>query len=121
MIAASRGAISMRGRFAVALSALILAACAEPTTTPSATLQQQPDEAPLFSRQESSVIPGRYIVVYKDNVPNAEEKTRTLMSMRGLRLMQTYRTAIKGFAAELTPEAVTAFRDDPDVAFIEED
>ena len=58
----------MKGRLAVALSAVLVAACAEPTSIPtSATPLEPSDEAPVFARGQGGPIPGQYIVVFKDD------------------------------------------------------
>ena len=109
----------MKGRVAVVLSALLLAACAETPTTPTAPISQGPTLAPLIRAENP--IAGEYIVVLKDGVANDEEKSRGKAARKNGKVKFTYVSALNGFAAELTPEGVADLRADPDVAYIEED
>ena len=109
----------MKGRFAVLLSTLLLAACADTTTTPTAPLSQEPTLAPLL-RGGPGAIPGSYIVVLKDGV-DAPSKAEAKAARKGGTLKHTYAAALNGFAAELSDEALADMRADADVAFVEED
>ncbi len=111
----------MKGRIAVALSALILAACAESPTTPTAPLKQGPEQAPLLKAKPGEGVPGQYIVVLKDRVQSTSEKSKGKAEKMGGKLKHSYAAALNGFAAELSDEALADLRLDPDVAYIEED
>ena len=75
--------------------------------------------APQFS--SSQVIPGQYIVVFKSSLPDAAAEARALVAQHGGTLRFTYTSAIKGFAADLSAQAVDALRRNPNVAYIEAD
>jgi subtilisin family serine protease len=109
----------MKGRVAVTLSALFLAACADTTTTPTAPLSQGPLLAPLVRAQKP--IPGSYIVVLKDNVENDDERARGKAARKNGKVKDKYASVINGFSAELSADGVEDMRADPDVAYIEED
>ena len=111
----------MRGRIAVAVSALLLAACAEPPSTPLPPVSQIRQDAPLFVRGGPDAVPGQYIVVFNDDVSDPDGKSKEKAGKANGKLKHTYVAAIKGFAAELTDEAVAELRRDPDVAYIEQD
>jgi len=67
------------------------------------------------------LIPGRYIVVYKDSVADPDaESARTVRNAGGVR-HHAYTRALKGFAATLSDAAVRSLRSNPDVAYIEQD
>ena len=51
----------------------------------------------------NGVIPGQYIVVFKDDVSNAATVANEMALAHGLGLMHTYGTALKGFAADIRP------------------
>jgi subtilisin family serine protease len=110
----------MKGRIAVALSALFLAACADSPTTPTAPLTQGPGQAPLI-RADKNGVAGEYIVVLKDDVQNSDAKSREKAERKGGKLKHAYAAALNGFAAELSDEAVADLRLDPEVAYIEQD
>ena len=110
----------MKGRIAVALSALLLAACAESPTTPTAPLQQGPTQAPLI-KAPSGGVEGQYIVVLKDEVQSTSEKAKAKAEKKGGKLKHAYAAVLNGFAAELSDEAVADLRLDPEVAYIEQD
>ena len=113
----------MNGRFAVALAALVLVACAEPLSTPSASVGVSiGDEAPLFAKSSGGdPIEGQYIVVFKDAVADPHGKAKEKSLKHGGKLKYSYGAVLKGFAAELSDEAVVALRADPDVDYVEQD
>jgi len=107
--------------YAVALSALVLVACAEPPVTPNAPpVQALGNQAPLYMKGDDG-IPGQYIVVFNDDVDNPHGKAKEKTLKANGKLKFTYGAALKGFAAELSDEAVAALRADPDVAYVEQD
>jgi subtilisin family serine protease len=111
----------MRGRLAVAVSALVLAACAEPPSTPLPRASQIRQDAPLFVRGGPDAVPGQYIVVFNDDVADPDGKSKEKSAKANGKMKFSYTSAIKGFAAELSDEAVAQLRRDPDVAYIEQD
>jgi subtilisin family serine protease len=110
----------MRGRHAVVASVLVLAACAEPPSTPLPPVSQI-REAPLFVRGGPDAVEGQYIVVFNDDVADPDAKSKAKAAKANGNLKHSYVSAIKGFAAELSDEAVAELRQDPDVAYIEQD
>jgi subtilisin family serine protease len=110
----------MKGRLAVVLSAVVLAACAEPPGTPLPPVQALQD-APLLMARGPDGVQGQYIVVFRDDVDDVDAKAQEKALRGNGKLKHTYRAAIKGFAAELSDEAVAELRRDPDVAYIEQD
>jgi subtilisin family serine protease len=112
----------MKGRLAVALSAVLVAACAEPTSIPtSATPLEPSDESPLFARGEGGPIPGQYIVVFRDDVGDAPGLSDRMSNEHGASRLHTYTGVLKGFAARMSPQAAEALRRNPNVAYIEQD
>jgi subtilisin len=67
------------------------------------------------------VIPGRYIVVLEDSVARVTRETQQRERRLGFERRFVYRSALKGFAARLTPGAVEKLRDDPEVDFVSQD
>ena len=110
-----------RRRQVFAAMALVagLAACSD---TPSA-----PDPAPAAApaKQQggraAQVIPDRYVVVFNEEVPDAPGLTKQLVATHGGTVHYTYRHAIKGFAATLSPAAAAALERNPNVAYVERD
>lgn len=111
----------MKGRFAVALSALLLAACAEPPSTPLATPMDPANEAPLNAKAASGPIEGQYIVVFKDDVQDPHGKAKEKAAKKNGKLKYSYGAVLKGFAAELSDAALAELQADPDVAYVEQD
>jgi subtilisin family serine protease len=103
-----------------AVATLALGACSDQGTEPAATEVASVEEV-FGSAKAGEVIEGSYVVVFNDDVddPDGKAKEKTLKA-KG-KLKYTYRHALKGFAAELSPEAVAALRSDPDVAYVEAD
>ena len=67
------------------------------------------------------VIPGQYIVVFRDSVSDAPGLARRLTAAHGGELKFTYAAALKGFAARLPDQAVAALERNPRVAYVEPD
>ncbi|HET7461964.1 MAG TPA: S8 family serine peptidase [Longimicrobium sp.] len=96
---------------------LAVAACSDvPTSPPPARAPSAASTAGL-----KAVVPDRYVVVFKDNVSDAPGLARQLTQAHGGTLHHTYRRALKGFAATLSPAAVQALRRNPNVAYVEPD
>ena len=82
------------------------------------------------SQQAGRIIPDQYIVVLKDRAELAAdgiERARAqepaqvaseLSQLTGLEARQTYRSALKGFSAEIQKEQVEEVRSDPRVKFV---
>ncbi len=67
-------------------------------------------------------IAGHYIVVFRDDIEDEENVfDRIAAHVPGFERTETYRHALRGFAAELTKGEVAAIALDPAVAFISED
>jgi subtilisin family serine protease len=100
----------------LAMLALVLA-CRD-VTEPSGSSQRQPSpRAASFGGRE--IIPGQYIVVFKDGVNNPESAAKKLAARYKGKLRHSYRAALKGMAVELPDSAVVALRSEPEVAYIE--
>lgn len=62
---------------------------------------------------------GRFIVVYKDDADTRAANARA--KGRGIAADRTYRAALKGYAAKLSPRQLAETRADPAVAYVAED
>jgi len=112
----------MKGRLAVALSAVLVAACAEPTSIPtSATSLEAIDEAPQLARGGGGPIPGQYIVVFTDDVDDVRGLSDRMSNEHGASRLHTYTGVLKGFAARMSPQAAEALSRNPTVAYVEQD
>ncbi len=97
--------------------ALALAACAEVTTTAPLPV----DLVELAGAEAGTLLPDRYIVVFRDDVRNTRAQTAALMRGTGGTLHYRYEHAIRGFAATLPAQAVAAIARNPNVAYVEPD
>ncbi|MER3479631.1 MAG: serine protease [Meiothermus sp.] len=97
------------------------------------------DLAPLLGVDGEKVIPGQYIVVYKDSagvLPSLQALQAALESgvslqsqtaalqalgLAGVRVQHVYTAALQGLAASLSDAQVSALRADPRVAYLEAD
>jgi aqualysin 1 len=81
-----------------------------------------PDIAPVLGRGAADAIVNRYIVVFEKGASarDVTAVTRTARTVKGT-IHRSYGTALRGFAATLSPAAVTKLSHDPRVAFIEAD
>ena len=103
--------------FLVASLAGLVAACSDGPTTPAQDTQDIP--APVFASAQA--IPERYIVVFNARAGDPEAEAERLTRLHGGQLRHTYRWALRGFAATLSPAAVEALRRLPMVAYVEAD
>lgn len=103
----------MRWKSAAAVALLLsagLAACRD------ATIPDVPT-APV----SATVVPGQYIVVFRDGVTDPAGLSTRMAKAQGGTLRFTYTSALKGFAARLSDDAVRALEQDPLVAYVEPD
>jgi len=100
---------------AVAVTILAVLAACRATSNPA-----QPADSPERAASGSTV-PGQYVVVFHDNVADPAALARQLVTTAGGSLLHVYTSAIKGFAARLSPAAVDVLRLNPAVAFVEAD
>lgn len=66
------------------------------------------------------VIPGSYIVVFKDSVTNPTEVADEMARLHGLSIEYTYTTALKGFSATIPQARLDKISQDSRVQFISE-
>lgn len=78
-------------------------------------------EPPAHAYGASRAIAGQYIVVFKDRVTQPAALAAQLAQQNGGRVLFTYTSAIKGFAAQLPEAAVNALRNNPNVQYVEQD
>ena len=98
---------------------VLLAACqgAEPV----APEQAQP-ASPVLAASANARIPGRYIVVFNDNVRDVPGLARGLAAGNGGEVGYIYEAALKGFSITLgSAQAAEAIARNPNVAFVEQD
>lgn len=66
-------------------------------------------------------IPGQYIVVFKDNVVDADAETEIIVKPWKLERMHTYNHTIKGFSAKMDKAELKKIKNNPNVDFVAED
>ena len=102
--------------------AMLLLAVAVATSLACAGVVLAQAATPTPEPLEGDTIPGRYIVVLKDSVSQASERVAGDQARRlGLEVRETYRYALKGYAARIPAERLDDVRADPSVAFVEPD
>ncbi len=105
----------------LAATVLFFVACTDDTTVVTGP---EAADAPLASSVagalDPQVIPGQYIVVFKQDVASPGNLARRLADQYDLELRHTYRYAIKGFSADVPDRAVEALRSHPMVQFVEQ-
>ena len=103
----------MSWKAAAAIAVLLsagLAACREATT-------------PQESEQSTNgaVVPGQYIVVFRDGVSDPVGLSAQMTKAQGSTLRFTYTSALKGFAASMSDAEARALAQNPLVAYVEPD
>jgi aqualysin 1 len=80
------------------------------------------DGAPASLETPKGDASDRYIVVLRDDASQASERVASDQARRlGLQVRQTYRSALKGYAARIPAERLDEVRADPSVAYVEPD
>ncbi|WP_240641039.1 S8 family serine peptidase [Nocardioides ferulae] len=109
---------------AVALTgaAAVVAGPAAPALAAPGSGADDGTRAPMIGAERAGAIDGRYIVVMRNGVGAAKTKdARQDAVAEGADVHFRYTTAMRGFAADLTPAAVEALRENPNVAYLEAD
>jgi hypothetical protein len=70
---------------------------------------------------QADTVPGQYIVLLKQDVQDVDAATEELMWNRRSAIQQTYRYALKGFAAKLDKAQADSLRHNPKVALVQPD
>jgi subtilisin family serine protease len=111
---------------ALVLGAALLAACSD--ESPESLLgpegPRQAGPAPLYSAsgpEQDGRFKDKYIVVFKEDTRDVPETAKRLVGEGRGELHFVYKSALKGFAATLAPQAVEALRHNPQVEYIEQD
>jgi len=95
---------------AILVAAGVFAACRDATIPETQT-------SPATAR----VVPGQYIVVFRDNVSDPRGVANQLVRAKAGTLRFVYTRALRGFAASLTDAAAEELARDPRVAYVERD
>lgn len=79
--------------------------------------------APLLvdSSRPDDLIPGSYIVIFKDDVEPHVAERQLLKASTMSPVRHTFRHATKGFAAKLSQESLLSWRQNPFVEYVEQD
>ncbi len=110
----------MRRLTSLAGIAVLLAACSDTSTsTISSGIAVQ--STTKSSALNSSLIPGQYIVVFKNNVLNPVAMASSIALQHRTKVTYTYTGALKGVALALSDAEANAMRADPNVAYVEQD
>ncbi|HXG38681.1 MAG TPA: S8 family peptidase [Bacteroidota bacterium] len=90
--------------------------CTQETITETSPTAEQSSVSAL-----GKVVPGQYIVVFKDDVVNVPAVANQMASAHGLGILHIYEHALKGFAATVPAARLAVLRSDPRVLYIEQD
>ena len=120
--------------FGKALSLTALASAMVLTGCQKEDLMEQQFAAPAQAEQaepstSGQVIEGQYIVVFQDGTIGSSDlatasKSQAIMAQSGIAasaVSETYQGKVKGFAAKLSAQQLQELRNNPDVAYIEQD
>jgi subtilisin family serine protease len=106
---------------ACAAALAFLAACSDSPSNPAAAEEASRNTAQRPDAATGRVVPGQYIVRFRDDAADVNGRARAIVNENGGSLKYVYQHAIRGFAAALPPQAVEALRRNPQVISIEED
>ncbi len=111
-----------RWRRAVATFALALGLAAfSAVDRPASAAPGNNSASGAVQLRSGQIVPGRYIVVFRESVADPGAAAADLARTHGLDLRFVYRAALRGFSAGFSQRAATALARDPRVAFVEPD
>jgi len=71
-----------------------------------------------LQKPSSNIIPGKYIIVFKDDVSDVTGLVSQISKAHGAAVEHVYRHALKGFSANLPDAAVQRLQNDPRIKYI---
>lgn len=111
------------GRLGVAVIALVVASstfywtgCVHETGTETTATVETASPQSL-----GKVVPGQYIIVFKEGVTNVPAVASQMAGAHGLGILHVYEHALRGFAATVPAARLGALQADPRVQYIEQD
>ncbi|MBA3472644.1 MAG: S8 family peptidase [Rubrobacter sp.] len=107
--------ITVLGAMLLACTGVVLA---QQTTGPDASQRTTPSSPP---KTPTNKIPDQYIVVLKDDARDPTAVAREHAQRHGLEVLQTYRYAIKGYAARIPASRLDDVRAEEQVDYVEAD
>ncbi|MGQ0839135.1 S8 family peptidase [Actinokineospora sp.] len=107
---------SLRRLAGVGLATMATIAAGVTLVTPAAAAEGQ-----ILGADRANVIPGSYIVVFKDGVQAQGASADALAAKHGGKVTHRYSTAVKGFSATMTEQQAKQLAADPQVAAVEAD
>jgi aqualysin 1 len=108
----------MHHRRVALVSVVVLAACSE---RPEPLAVDQPNFPVAFTQASATVIPNRYIVVFRPGVVDPDGTARAIVTAANGTLHFVYRYALSGFAATIPPQAIGGVQRNPNLELIEAD
>ncbi len=82
---------------------------------------QPNDQAATHGYPAAKPIPGRYIIIFKPHVANAEQESQNMMRIAKGKVHQNFRHAIKAIAISIPESALPSIKNNPNVESIEPD
>jgi len=118
--------LKFRSAASLLLGAALLGACTDesPQSPLGPDTALRSGSAPIYAdshAQRNERFKDKYIVVFNENTRDVPAAAKRLVGDAQGELHFVYRTALKGFAATLSPRAVEALRHNPLVKYIEQD
>jgi subtilisin family serine protease len=113
--------------YAIVLASLIFAGCSKDaalSTKQDFRLNEEIHLAPMMDKQPGSkYIDGAYIVVFNDDVTEAEVDSESdrICKQRNAKKNRSFKYALKGFTVNLSAVEIEEVRKDPRVKYIEQD
>lgn len=103
--------------------AVIAAALVVATSGAGIAGADEEPEVPVSGTDSATAVPDRYIVVMRPGARANANRDEAVAEARrnGAQVDREYGTALSGFAATLTPQALEALRRNPNIAYIEAD
>ncbi|HHP7239832.1 protease inhibitor I9 family protein [Longibacter sp.] len=99
----------------------VFTACDDGTPVSTPTAESPTPATYSSSKSGSDVIPGQYIVVFKDGVHRLRSRAQALAKAHSGEVGFIYETAFQGFSIRASEQAANALTNNPDAAYVEPD
>ena len=114
---------------AIALSLIMISACRDTLGPNGRGVARTSNLAAALQRTNVAVnhsegarkLPDEYIVVFDQTVKDVHGRATVLAAITGGSIKYEYSTAIRGYAAHMSPQAAIALSSHPGVAYVEQD
>lgn len=100
---------------------LLISSCQEPNNPVKPEFGNDAENSLQKSNMSNDIIPGQYIVVFKDEVTKISEVANKMANLHSAKVIHIFKNSIKGFTATMSENEALKLAKSPDVKLVEPD